>query len=68
MSLKAFHIFFIFISIVFLLGFGFWSFQEYGITGDVNELLYALFAAGGIIALIIYGAYFLKKMKRIKAV
>ena len=34
MSLKAFHVFFVSISILFCLGFGWWALQGYLVSGD----------------------------------
>jgi hypothetical protein len=59
MSLKTFHIFFIIISILLLSGLVYWAFET-------NEIIYAVFSLLGAVALIIYGRYFLKKMKRLK--
>lgn len=59
MSLKAFHLFFIFVSILLSIGCAVWAF--------VNEMSYAFglgFSALAI-ALIVYGISFIKKSKRI---
>lgn len=66
MSLKAFHIVFVTASTLLAFGFGAWALWQY--FGDSRALLdlvmsIASFASG--IALIIYGKYFLKKLKHI---
>lgn len=59
MSLKAFHIFFIIFSILLLGGLVYWSVET-------NETIYTVLAIIGAIALLIYGKYFLTKMKQMK--
>lgn len=65
MSLKAFHIFFIVISIVLTLGFAVWLFESYSRSGN------AILVAGGILSILIaiglavYGLRFLKKLKHV---
>jgi hypothetical protein len=66
MSLKAFHIVFIVASLLLCLGFAGWAFDNYFESGRaVSDLIYgvaALVAAG---ALLVYGKYFLRKLKHI---
>jgi F0F1-type ATP synthase assembly protein I len=59
MSLKAFHIFFIFLSIVLSVGCAVWGFAW------ANERIFGGVSAVITVALIIYGLAFLKKSKRI---
>jgi len=66
MSLKAFHIVFIVASLLLCLGFAGWAFDNY-FEGDRAraDLVYgiaSLFAAAG---LLVYGKYFLRKLKHI---
>ena len=65
MSLKAFHIVFITASTVLAVGFGLWSLGNYFAgEGGVN----LVFGVGSLLAasaLIVYGAYFLKKLKSV---
>jgi hypothetical protein len=66
LSLKAFHIFFIAVSVLLALGFGVWSLYIYLLEeGGVYLVmgLLALLAAGG---LVYYAAYFLHKLKHVK--
>ncbi len=63
MSLKAFHVFFIFISTALSVGFGVWGVRDYLQSGDALNLGMGLasFAGGG--ALIWYSKWFLRKLK-----
>lgn len=67
MSLKAFHIFFITLSIVLSIGVGSWGISKYFAGGGAGPLaLGVLFCLTGF-ALLVYGRSFLKKMKGIEA-
>jgi hypothetical protein len=59
MSLKAFHIFFIALSILLSIGCAVWAFA-YG-----SEPVFGISSAVVAVILIVYGGYFLKKAKRI---
>jgi hypothetical protein len=65
MSLKAFHVFFIFISALMCVGIGAFRAQAYAESGEVGPLAQAAvsFIAGG--ALIVYAWRFLKKTKNL---
>ncbi len=66
MSLKAFHIVFITASTLLAIGFGMWSFRQYLTPeGTPGDLLYALGSAFAAVALLVYGRYFLRKLKNI---
>ena len=59
MSLKAFHIFFILVSVATTAGFGMWALKtaaEYRVWGIVSLV--------ATVALIVYGVAFLNKIKR----
>ena len=65
MSLKAIHL--IFVSALTALSFGcaIWKFLDYrGENGTTGDLLFSLAAVGVGIVVIIYGRYFLKKLKK----
>lgn len=65
MSLKAFHIVFVGASVLLMLGLAGFSFGAYRETGSSLSLLWsglALVAASG---LLVYGRYFLRKLKHI---
>jgi hypothetical protein len=63
MSLKAFHVVFVVVSILCALGFGVWSVADYMRTGSGSSLAFAVagFVATG--ALVWYGFWFLRKLK-----
>ena len=65
MSLKAFHIVFITVSTVLAVGFGLWSLRNYFAGEGGLNLVFGIgsLLAGG--ALIVYGKYFLKKLKKV---
>jgi hypothetical protein len=63
MSLKAFHVVFIIIVTLFTLWFGYWGLQSYLDTGNVGHLWMAIGSFVGVILLIVYFRWFLKKMK-----
>lgn len=64
MSLKAFHFFFIFVSIVLTIGVGFWGIADFRATGDSMSrwMGIASFACGAM--LVAYGVYAVKKYKK----
>ncbi len=67
MSLKTFHIFFVTVSILFLLGFSGWALKEYWRVDHATNLL--LQAGGALIfavLLVAYGWWFLHKLKDVK--
>jgi len=66
MSLKAFHIIFITASTLLAFGFGTWSLAAYfTANGGTLDLILGLASVSTGIALIVYGKYFLKKLKNI---
>ncbi|MGA9778953.1 MAG: hypothetical protein ACLPRE_06290 [Limisphaerales bacterium] len=65
MSLKAVHL--IFVNALTTLSFGcaIWKFMDYrSENGTTGDLLFSLAAVGVGILVIIYGLYFLKKLKK----
>ena len=62
MSLRQFHLFFIGAAAVLAFLFGFWSFREYGDSKSSAELLAGLGGMAGGFALVVYFAYFRKKL------
>ena len=66
MSLKAFHILFISLSVLLSLGLGGWGVSRYAIDGSAGALVLGVvfFLAG--FALLVYGRGFLRKMKEIE--
>ncbi len=63
MSLKAFHIFFIVVSTLCCLGFGFWAVQDYLVTGSGVNLALGVVSLVGSGTLAWYGRWFLRKLK-----
>lgn len=69
MSLKAIHIVFILASSVLALFLAFWSLREFfGPEGEWQHLLYAVLSGAGLAGLLVYGKYFLRKLKHIQLV
>ncbi len=64
MSLKTFHILFVTVSSLLAFGFGVWSLNNY--FGGSNAVADLAMGAGSLlagVALVVYGKYFLKKLK-----
>jgi hypothetical protein len=65
-SLKAFHIFFITVSSAMAFGCGAWSLKSYSTPdGRTRDLLFGIGSLLASVALIVYGRYFLKKLKKV---
>ena len=65
MSLKGFHIFFISISVLLSVFFAIWSLKEYTAESDSFYLMVFMLTLLFILSLVVYGRWFLKKIKRI---
>lgn len=65
MSLKAFHLVFITLSILLALVFAVWSLNEYSISGGVMYLASAAVSFGGAVGLILYERQFLRKFRNV---
>jgi hypothetical protein len=66
MSLKAFHIIFITVSTLLAFGFGVWSLTNYfSAEGAALDLVLGAASLVAGVGLIIYGRYFLKKLKNV---
>jgi len=63
MSLKAFHVVFVMVSIVLGVGFAGWALTEYRRTGDREFIWWACGSLVGALGLIVYGRWFLNKLK-----
>ncbi len=63
MSLKAFHIVFIVVSCMLCAGFGAWTIVEYRRTGDSMMLGWTGFSLAALVALLVYGRWFLRKLR-----
>jgi hypothetical protein len=64
-SLKAFHIFFIAVSTLFALGFGAWAVDDWSHTGSAATLALGVASFAGSALLVVYAAWFLKKLKNV---
>lgn len=65
MSLKAFHVIFITSAFLLALFLGGWSLYEFSRSSRVTDLLLGLLSLAGAVGLIVYGRYFLKKLRNI---
>jgi uncharacterized membrane protein YqgA involved in biofilm formation len=62
LSLKAFHVFFITISVLLAFGFALWSARQFAMHGGGGNLSMALISSVGGIALILYVIRFIRKL------
>jgi len=65
MSLKAIHIVFVVASLILTAFFGVWAFRQYAQEGARVDLLYGVLSIVAFAGLLVYGRYFLKKLKHI---
>ena len=65
MSLKAFHLVFIILSILFTLMFGVWGVVNHGSSEKTGELVLGIISLVGTVGLSVYLYYFLKKFKHV---
>ena len=65
MSLKAFHVFFIVLSVLCALGFGAWSIWDYQRTASGGVLALGVLGFAAAAALVWYGFWFLRKLKNV---
>ena len=63
MSLKAFHIFFIVVSMALCIVFGFWATQDFAQSRSWVHLSLGVGSFIGSILLACYGVWFLRKLK-----
>ena len=66
MSLKAFHVFFVVVSVLCALGFGAWAVVDWMRTGRPGVLALAILAFAAAVALVWYGLWFLRKIKDVR--
>ncbi|MDP6853810.1 MAG: hypothetical protein QF472_07650 [Candidatus Marinimicrobia bacterium] len=67
MSLKSFHLLFIFITACFSIFLGYWSYSEWTQVGNSKYLFYIALSAGLLIAALLYGKWFSKEVAQINA-
>ena len=65
MSLKAFHVFFVVLSVLCALGFGAWALLDYQRTGSGGILALGVLGFAAAAALVVYGLWFLRKLKNV---
>ncbi len=65
MSLKAFHIVFVLATLALTLFLTVWAYQEFARTQSSNHLTAAICAAVTSLMVLVYGRFFLKKLKHI---
>lgn len=63
MSLKAFHVFFIVISIILTGWFAWWGVASYRNSGEGMHLAMGLLSLVGMLLLVFYFRWFLRKLK-----
>ena len=65
MSLKAFHLVFVILSIMFSLVFGIWAVLSYVSSGETSKLVLGIISLAGTVGMSIYLFFFLKKFKHV---
>jgi hypothetical protein len=65
MSLKAFHVVFVSVSVLLTLGMGIWGLNRYFQEGGDLNLALGAGSAVSALLLTVYGRYFLKKLKHV---
>jgi len=65
MSLKAFHIVFVAASVILMAFLTGWSFLAYQETHAADYLVWSLCAACSVVGLVVYGRFFLRKLRNI---
>ena len=65
MSLKAFHIIFVSLSVLLSLGFGLWAVLQYMHVHSIGFLAVAIESMAFAVVLVCYGFWFLRKLKNV---
>ena len=65
MSLKAFHIFFVVVSILLAFGFGVWSVYFHLTASDMSYLILGIASFVVGVGLMVYGVRVMRKLQRI---
>lgn len=63
MSLKAFHVFFIVACILLMLGLGAWGIRDFRASGATFSLYLAIGSLACCATLVVYGRWFLRKLR-----
>jgi hypothetical protein len=65
MSLKAFHVVFVASSVMLCLVFAAWAFGRYQQAGMASDLGWSIGSVAAAVGLVVYGGYFLRKLRNI---
>ncbi len=65
MSLKAFHLVFMTLCIIFAAGLGVWGVRDYAHSARIGSLLLGIGSWLGLPALVVYTVWFLRKLKNV---
>jgi len=65
MSLKAFHVFFVIVSVLCALGFGAWAVGDFLRTGNGVILALGVLDSSPLLRWSLYGFWFLRKLKNV---
>lgn len=68
MSLKGFHVFFVAVCLIFLLGMGVWGIRDFQSTGQRMSMYLGLGAFVATVVLAGYGVWFLRKLRHVSFV
>ena len=64
MNLRAFHLVFIAASTLLAVALGVWCVRQYGATHALLTLIAGLASFGAALALLLYGSWFLRKVRQ----
>ena len=67
MSLKSFHLIFLFISSLFSIFFSYWCYDKWSMNGDGQYLIYFIIGLFLCISILIYGKWFMKEITKLNA-
>lgn len=65
MSLKAFHVVFVSLTMLLFAGFGLWAVGQYRREGETAYLAAAVGSFAAVPALMLYGRWFLRKLRHV---
>ena len=65
MSLKTFHVVFVALCTILAIGFGVWAIRDYKASGEMASLVLGVLSLCGAVALLVYGRWFLRKLKNV---
>lgn len=64
MSLKAFHVVFVTLSVALCVGYAVWSFNNYQRTGGAFDAVLAVLGFVAAAGLVVYGVLFYRKIRK----